>query len=158
MSTVIRPAREADASVIFELLKASAIEQGNLHELCVDEQAVRDDGFGPTPRFQAILAEWDGQVAGFALYYFNYSTWVSRNGLYLEDLYVWPEFRRRGVARSLMEKLAAIAIDRGCGRLQWVVKRENERAKSFYRSLGAVELTQWPLMWLTGGTLTKLAR
>src|SRR5947209_11206311 len=115
----LRAAVRDDAPIVLDMLRATSAEQGNEHELCVDLQAVLDDGFGSSPRFNALIAECDGHTAGLALYFFNYSTWISRDGLYLEDLYVRPEFRRLGVARALMGELASIAKDRGCGRLQW---------------------------------------
>lgn len=143
---VIRSAAAADVPVLFEMLQATAREQGNEDELCVDEAALAEDGFGPTPRFLALIAECDGQPAGIALYFFNYSTWTSRNGLYLEDLYVAPAFRRRGVARDLMKRLKAIALARGCGRLQWLVLRENVGAIRFYESQSARALPEWLVM------------
>ena len=127
------------------MLRATAREQGNEHELCVTVDDVRADGFGPSPRFQVLLAEVNGRVAGMALYFLDYSTWTSRNGLYLEDLYVYGDFRRKGVARVLMTGLVAIAKARGCGRLNWVVQRGNTRAIQFYEDLGARPLDEWPL-------------
>lgn len=139
------------------MLRASAAEQDSLDHLCVDEQSLRDDGFGPSPRFQALIADVDGTAAGLALYFFTYSTWTSRNGVYLEDLYVSPASRRHGLARSLLKHLASIAVDRGCRRLQWVVRRDNAAAIRFYESLGATELSEWPLMWIAGAALDDLA-
>jgi GNAT superfamily N-acetyltransferase len=141
----LRPAAVADAPAIFEMLRATSREQGNEHALCVTVDDVRADGFGPSPRFQVLLADVNGSVAGMALYFFDYSTWISRNGLYLEDLYVHAEYRRLGVARALMTELKGIARARGCGRLSWVVQRGNAGAMAFYRSLGAKELDEWPL-------------
>jgi GNAT superfamily N-acetyltransferase len=143
---VIRAAEAADVPVLFEMLQATAREQGNEDELCVDEAALREDGFGQTARFLALIAECDGQPAGIALCFFNYSTWTSRNGLYLEDLYVAPAFRRLGVAGELMRRLEAIAVERGCGRLQWLVLRENAGAIRFYEALGARALPEWQVM------------
>lgn len=140
------------------MLHASAVEQDSAHHLCVDESSLLEDGFGPSPRFHALIAEDEGRPAGLALYFFTYSTWTSRNGIYLEDLYVTPDARRKGVARALMRRLATIAAEHRCGRLQWVVYRNNDAAVRFYRSLGAAELADWPLMWLTGETLRSLAR
>lgn len=145
MPIAIRPATGDDAPAIFEMLRATAREQGNEHELCVTVDDVRADGFGPSPRFHVLLAEVNGKVAGMALYFFDYSTWSARNGLYLEDLYVHAEYRRLGVARSLMTELKAVARARGCGRMNWVVQRGNAGAMAFYRSLGSYELDEWPL-------------
>jgi ribosomal protein S18 acetylase RimI-like enzyme len=154
---VIRRAQIDDAPLLFELLKASSIEHDNLQELCVDADALRADGFGPSPRFEALVAECGGRPAGLALYFFTYSTWTSRNGIYLEDLYVASEYRRRGVARALMKELAGIAVAHDCRRLQWVVNRDNTPAIRFYESLGAAALSNWPLMWLAGDALTAFS-
>jgi GNAT superfamily N-acetyltransferase len=142
----IRPARADDAPLVLEMLRATAVEQGNEHELCVDLAAVREDGFGPAPRFQTLIAESDGRPAGLAVYFFNYSTWISRNGLYLEDLYVRPEFRRKGVAKALMARLQTIAQEHECGRIQWLVLRHNAAAVKLYESLGAHAMPEWQLM------------
>jgi GNAT superfamily N-acetyltransferase len=147
----IRPARADEAPLVLEMLRATSVEQGNEHELCVDLNAVREDGFGAAPRFHVLIAECDARAAGLALYFFNYSTWISRNGLYLEDLYVRPEFRRQGVARALMRRLEAIAHEQGCGRLQWVVLRNNTAAVKLYESLGAHALPEWQLMLIRSG-------
>ena len=147
-SITIRPGRADDAPLVFEMLRATAREQGNEHELCVDLAAVREDGFGTAPRFQTLIAESGGRAAGLAVYFFNYSTWISRNGLYLEDLFVRPEFRRQGVAKALMARLQAIAADHECGRIQWVVLRDNAAAVKLYESLGARALPEWQLMIL----------
>jgi GNAT superfamily N-acetyltransferase len=141
----VRRATVADAPAIYDMLRATARDQGNEHELCVTVDDVRADGFGASPRFHALVAEVDGRVAGLALYFFDYSTWSSRNGLYLEDLYVYADFRRMGVARALMHELASIATANGCGRMNWVVQRGNTRAIQFYESLGAKLLDEWPL-------------
>jgi GNAT superfamily N-acetyltransferase len=145
-ATVIRTAVVADVPVLLEMLRATAREQGNEDALCVDTAALREDGFGSAPRFQALIAERDGQPAGIALYFFTYSTWTSRDGLYLEDLYVAPAFRRLGVARDLMRRLEAIAVERGCGRFQWLVLRDNAPAIRFYEAEGAKALPAWQVM------------
>ena len=147
-SLAIRAARADDAAAMFAMLQASAAEQGHPQELCVDVESLRADGFGPSPRFHALVAELDGSPAGLALYFFTYSTWTSRNGLYLEDLYVGPGSRRAGVARALMMRLREIAAEHGCGRFQWIVKRDNASAVRFYESLGAEALSSWALMKL----------
>jgi GNAT superfamily N-acetyltransferase len=145
-TVVIRAATAADVPVLLEMLRATAREQGNESALCVDAAALRHDGFGPAPRFQALVAECGGQPAGMALYFFNYSTWTSRDGLYLEDLYVAPPYRRLGVARELMARLEAIAVAHGCGRFQWLVLGDNAGAIRFYEALGATALPEWQVM------------
>ena len=139
------------------MLRNSAVDQGFPDELAVTETDLREDGFGDHPRFRAILAEWDSTPAGMALFFFNYSTWGSRSGLYLEDLYVRPEFRGRRIARSLLIRLAQIAVEEGCGRFQWVVHSQNANAVSLYESMGAQSLREWTLMSIKGDGIRRLA-
>jgi GNAT superfamily N-acetyltransferase len=143
---------------MFAMLRASAEEQGGLDQLCIDEDSLRADGFGSVPRFAAMLAEIEGRPAGLALCFFTYSTWTSRNGLYLEDLYVHPEFRRHGVARAMMRRLAQVAVDHGAGRFVWVVLRDNIPAIRFYESLKATAMPEWMLMRIKSDALRELAQ
>ncbi|MBV8207228.1 MAG: GNAT family N-acetyltransferase [Acidobacteria bacterium] len=124
------------------MLRASAVEQGGLASFCATKQNLAEDGFGPGPRFHVLLASAGGKPAGLALYFYIYSTWTSRNGLYLEDLYIKPRYRKQGLARALMERLQAIAVENGCGRMMWLVLRDNP-AVGFYRSIGAAALKDW---------------
>jgi len=149
----IRPASITDVPLLFGMLQASAQDQGFPESLSVTPEDLRQDGFGEQPRFYSLVAEVDGVAAGMALYYFDYSTWVSRNGIYLEDLYVDPQFRRHGVARALMRSLAQAARERGCRRLHWLVHRENRSAIDFYRSAGAQTLDEWQMMKLDPETV-----
>jgi len=128
------------------MLYDSAVAQGSPESLVATEANLLADGFGPQPRFYCVVAEVDGSPAGIALYYFDYSTWVSRRILYLEDLYIDPAFRRVGVARALLNRMVTIARNEGCGRMAWVVHRENEAALQLYRSFGAQSLDDWTLM------------
>jgi GNAT superfamily N-acetyltransferase len=153
----IRDARIDDVADMFAMLRASAEEQGGLDQFCVDEDSLRADGFGPAPRFAALLAEIEGRPAGLALYFLTYSTWTSRNGLYLEDLYVRPEFRRYGVARALMQRLAQVAVDHSAGRFVWLVLRDNIPAIRFYESLKASGMPDWLLMRMKSDALRELA-
>lgn len=146
--TTIRRAVPADVPLIFEMLRESAKDQGEPDALVVNEADLLEDGFGARPQFQILIAESDGSPAGLALYFFTYSTWVSRIGLYLEDLYVRPEYRRLGVAKTLMDELKAVAMKHGCRRVTWTVLKENGRAVRFYESLGATALDSWCLMKL----------
>ena len=150
--TTIRPAQPADVPLLYEMLRASAADQGSPESLVVTEADLLEDGFGPAQRFRCMVAEVDGTPAGLALYFFNYSTWVSRIGLYLEDLYVAPGFRRSGVARALLDHLAGIAKEAGCRRMQWLVHRDNESAKRLYDAFGAHALPDWILMTKTDET------
>lgn len=158
MAISIREAASNDASMMLEMLRNSAQDQGFPDDVVVSEEDLRRDGFGDDPLFKALIAEVDGAPAGMALYFFNYSTWVSRVGLYLEDLYVNPQFRGAGVARELMEHLARIAKSNGCRRFQWLVHTGNERALRFYESCGAKPHRDWLLMSLQGNVLDEFVR
>jgi GNAT superfamily N-acetyltransferase len=116
------------------------------------------DGFGPAPRYRCVMALWDGAPAGFAFYFHNYSTWQGKWGLYLEDLFVRPAFRGKGIGKSLLVELARIAVREGCGRFQWSVLDWNEPAIAFYEKLGARRLTEWVSMRVDGEALERLAR
>jgi ribosomal protein S18 acetylase RimI-like enzyme len=154
---VIRPAVADDVPAILTLLANSAEAQGSPSSLCVDAKSLLRDGFGPQPRFHALLAKVNDRPAGLALYFFQYSTWISTNGLYLEDLYVEPEYRRRGIARALMRELARIARDNDCGRFQWLVMATNESAIRFYESVGAEVAEDWSLMYVLRDGIERLA-
>lgn len=157
MSLVIRPAAPADIPAVADLLRASAVDQGSASSLVVDVESLLRDGFGEQPRFYLLVAESDGGLAGVALYFFNYSTWISTRGLYLEDLYVAPAFRRRGVARELMRRLARVAREEGCGRFQWSVLLSNQSAIRFYESIGAHLAQEWTWMGMYGEEIDRLA-
>lgn len=117
------------------------------------------DGFGPedTRRFQAVMAEWNGEPAGFALYFRSYSTWLGRHGIRLEDLYVTPALRGRGIGRALLQRLAAIAVSEGCERLEWDVLAWNQPAIDVYHQVGAHTQTEWRIMRVAGEKLRALA-
>jgi len=153
----IRPATANDVEILSAFIHNSAAEQDGLDDVVVSPANLLEDGFGPQPLFSALIAESDGIPAGFALYFPSYSTWTSRRGLFLEDLYVEPEFRRRGIARQIMARLAQIAIESGGGRVNWLVLRNNAKATEFYRSLGAEMGVSWMPARLTGTALQALA-
>jgi GNAT superfamily N-acetyltransferase len=153
----VRNALATDVPVILAMLRESASEQGFADALAVTEADLAADGFGTNPRFFVILAESEGVAAGMALYFFNYSTWGSRWGLYLEDLFVDRAFRKSGIAKALMGRLAQIAEAHGCGRFQWVVHGGNAAAVRLYESVGAEMLNEWRLMSLKGGAIRRLA-
>jgi ribosomal protein S18 acetylase RimI-like enzyme len=153
----VRSANREDIAVLARMLRDSAIDQGGEQFLCVDPENLLHDGFVlDPPRFRCLIAECDGEAAGLALYFPVYSTWVSRTALYLEDLYVAPHFRRRGVARMLMGELARIAQKENCGFIRWLVLRENTRAIRFYESLRA-ESAGSDSMLIEGEALAALA-
>jgi len=135
---ILRSADRADVALLGRMLRQSSIDQGGEHLLCANAENLLHEGFVlDPPRFRCLVAECEGEAAGLALYFPVYSTWVSRTALYLEDLYVAPEFRRRGVARMLMRELARTAQSTDCGFIRWLVLRENTRAIRFYESLQA---------------------
>jgi GNAT superfamily N-acetyltransferase len=115
------------------------------------------DGFGANPFYFCLIANSDGAPAGFALYFFNYSTWLGRPGLYLEDLFVLPEFRGLGIGKALLQRVAAIAIEKGCRRLQWEVLDWNTPAIDFYSAMGAEFLDNWRNVRVSGEALNRLA-
>jgi GNAT superfamily N-acetyltransferase len=153
----IREAREADVPVILQFIRELAEYERLPHEVMATEEGLRESLFGPRPYAEVLIADVDGRPAGFALYFYTYSTFVGRPGLYLEDLYVRPESRRRGIGRAVLRRLARIALERGCGRVEWSVLNWNEPALTFYRSLGAVPVTDWTVQRLTGAALARLA-
>ncbi len=157
METVIRRATPADSALILKFIRALAEFERALDAVVATEQGLLRDGFGPNPYCWCLIAEHGGQPAGFALCFFNYSTWVGRPGVYVEDLFVLPEFRGRGIGKALLEQVAAIAMEKGCLRLNWAVLDWNTPAIEFYRGLGAEFLDEWRLVRLEGDALLRLA-
>jgi GNAT superfamily N-acetyltransferase len=121
------------------------------------EADLERDGFGSNPFYFCLIAEHEGRPAGFAFYFFNYSTWQGRPGLYLEDLFVEPELRGLGIGKALLKQVAAIAVEKGCGRLQWAVLDWNTPAIEFYQAMGAEFLDEWRTVRVTGEELEVLA-
>ena len=154
----IRPAEPSDVPVILRLIHGLAEYERAPHAVTTTEADLLRDGFGPRPLFHVVLAEWDGAPVGFAFYFFNYSTWQGRPGLYLEDLFVEPPLRGRGIGKALLVHLAQIAVTRGCGRYQWQVLDWNEPAIRFYESMGAQVLKEWLTVRVEGEGLERLAR
>jgi GNAT superfamily N-acetyltransferase len=157
MSTVIRKATAGDAAQILEFILALAAFEREPDAVIATKEGLIRDGFGAHPFFDCLIADYDGQPAGFALFFFNYSTWVGRPGIYIEDLFVLPHFRRKGIGRELLRHVAAIAIENGCQRLQWEVLDWNTPAIDFYRDLGAEFLDEWRNVRLSGEALKRLA-
>lgn len=153
----IRPATEADVALVVRFIRGLAEYERLLHECEATEERVRASLFGPRPDAEVVIAEVDGEPAGFALFFPNYSTFLAQRGLYLEDLFVRPELRGRGIGRALLAHLARLAIARECGRLEWSVLDWNEPAIRFYRSLGAVPMDEWTVQRVTGDALQRLA-
>ncbi len=157
MSCHIRFASVADVPLILAFIRDLASYEKLLHEVVATEETLRRTLFGNPPAAHVVIAEVDGRPAGFALYFFNYSTFLAQPGLHLEDLFVKPEFRGHGTGKALLLHLAKIANARGCGRLEWAVLDWNEIAKGFYRNLGAVQLDDWRIFRLTGDALAQYA-
>ncbi len=154
----IRSAEARDASLILELIHGLAEYERLADAVVATEASVRESLFGPRPAAEVLLAEVAGTAAGFALYFHNYSTFLAQHGLYLEDLFVRPEFRGRGIGTRLLARLAAIAVERRCGRFEWAVLDWNSDAIRFYQSLGAEPMSEWTTFRITGAALTALAR
>ncbi len=153
----IRPARVEDVPVIHAMIGALADYEKLSHLFVASESDIESALFGPSPRTEVLLA-WEGDEAvAFALFFHNFSTFLGRPGLWLEDLFVRPEFRRRGCANKLLGALARIARDRGCGRFEWAVLDWNATAMEFYRTLGAAVLTDWRIVRVVGPALDTLA-
>jgi GNAT superfamily N-acetyltransferase len=154
---MIRSATPADVPVIMTLIRELAAYEKLLHEVVGREDDLRAHLFDAPARSEALVVEDDGDVVGFALFFHNYSTFLARPGLYLEDLFVRPAYRRKGYGRQLLRALARLAVERGCGRFEWSVLDWNEPAIAFYRSLGAEPLEEWTVFRVTGDALAKLA-
>jgi GNAT superfamily N-acetyltransferase len=156
-SPTIRPANGKDVALILALIRELAEYEKLAHEVVATEALLEETLFGPEPRAFVLIAEVGGAPAGFALFFHNYSTFLGRPGIYLEDLFVRPAFRGSGIGRALLSRLAAIATSRGCGRLEWAVLDWNESAVGFYRNLGAVAMSDWIVHRLAGEPLARLA-
>ena len=155
---VVRPARPDDVPAVLGLIHELAEYERAAHEVRATEQSLHDALFAEHPAAFCHVAEQGGQVGGFALWFLNFSTWLGRHGIYLEDLYVRRDLRGRGAGRALLAELARICVDRGYGRLEWWVLDWNADAHGFYRQLGAVPMDEWTVWRLTGDALDTLGR
>jgi GNAT superfamily N-acetyltransferase len=153
----IVPAREQDVPVILTLIKGLAEYERMTDQVVATEADIRAALFGSRPSGEVVIAFAGDRAVGFALFFHNFSTFLGRAGLYLEDLFVVPEMRGRGVGRRLLSHLAQIAVDRNCGRMEWAVLDWNESAIGFYRRLGATVMDDWRLCRLTGDALARVA-
>ena len=153
----ITVAAETDVPIILDMIQALAVYE-KLRDQCVaTEGQLRATLFGIERGPEVLIARVDGTPAGFALFFHNYSTFLARRGLYLEDLFVKPEYRGHGIGRALLERLAQIAVERDCGRFEWSVLDWNAPAIGFYKKLGAVPMEDWTIMRVTGDALKRLA-
>jgi len=157
MATIIRSAAETDVPLILDFIRALAAYEREPDAVSATEADLLQHGFGANPFYFCLIADHDGRAAGFALYFFNYSTWKGRPGLYLEDLFVLPELRGLGIGKALLERVAAVAVEKECPRLQWEVLDWNTPAIDFYRAMGAEFLDEWRNVRVSGNALLRLA-
>jgi len=153
----IRAAAESDVPVILAFIKKLAAYERLAHEVTATEELLRETLFGARPTAEVAIGYIEGKPVGFVLFFHNYSTFLARPGLYIEDLFVDEAYRRRGFGRALLLYVARLAGERRCGRLEWAVLDWNEPAIDFYKKLGAVAMDKWTVFRVTGASLTKLA-
>jgi GNAT superfamily N-acetyltransferase len=153
----IREASATDVPIIFSFIRELAEYERLAHEVVATEETLRENLFGERRYAEVLIAEHDGTPAGFALFFHNFSTFLGRPGVYLEDLYVKPEYRGAGIGKELLTRLARLAIERGCGRLEWWVLDWNEPSIGFYKKLGAIQMDDWTVYRVSGPALEDLA-
>ena len=154
----IDAATARDVPILLRLIKALADYEKLAGDVVATEDQIRETMFSGVPQAEAVIAYADGEPVGLAIWFHNYSTFLGRRGLYLEDLFVLPEWRGQGIGKALLVHLAGIAVARGCGRMEWSVLDWNESAIGFYKSLGAVPMDEWTVFRLTGDALARLGR
>jgi GNAT superfamily N-acetyltransferase len=157
MTATIRPALAEDSETIARLIRELADYERLLDQAKATGEDIRRSLFGPRPFAEALIAEWDGGPVGFAFYFHTFSTFRGQPGMYLEDLFVRPTHRGRGIGKTLLASVARLAVDRGCGRLEWSVLDWNEPAIGFYRSLGARPMDEWTVYRVDEEALDRLA-
>ena len=155
-SLILRLAQPEDCGVLFELIQGLAEYEKLTDAVTGSASQLKEHLFGSRKYAEAILAEFAGEAVGFALFFPNYSTFLTQPGIYLEDLFVFKEHRQKGIGKALLTKVASIAVERNCGRLEWSVLNWNEPAKVFYRHMGAEILEDWQICRVTGDGLKKL--
>ena len=153
----LEPATERDIPLLLRFIHELAEYEKLAHEVVATEQSLHAGLFGPDRVVSAVIAHAGPEPAGFALYFFNFSTFLGKPGLYLEDLYVTPAWRRHGIGRALLAHLARTAVERGCGRMEWSVLDWNTQALDVYRAVGARQMSEWTVQRLTGAALSALA-
>lgn len=153
----IRQATVADIPLILQFIHDLAEYEKAPEQAVATAEDLRRDGFSSSPKFRVLIAEWSGEPAGFALFFYHYSTWRGKPTLFLEDLFVQPRFRKLGIGKALLVYLAKVAVDEHCGRFEWQVLNWNTPAIDFYKSLGAVVMEEWMTMRVSDGALAKLA-
>lgn len=153
----IRTALESDVTLVLSFISELAEYEKLSHEVVATEETLRETLFGERKIAEVVIGEWQGNPVAFAVFFHNFSTFLGRPGIYLEDLYVKPEMRGKGIGKVLLSYLAHLAKERKCGRLEWWVLDWNESALKFYRSLGAVPMDEWTVQRVTGQALDELA-
>lgn len=154
----IRPASANDVPLIRSLIHALAVFEKLEHEMVATEEGLRKTLFEGRPVADVLIAEWEGKGVGFALFFYSYSTFLAKPGIYLEDLFVIPEYRSKGIGKKLLQSIAKIAEERGYGRVEWSCLDWNERALKFYRGLGAEPMSDWTVQRMTEPTFKRLAQ
>lgn len=154
----IRAAKESDVPVILDFIRQLADYERLSHAVAATEQALRETLFGARPYAEVLVAHWDEEPVGFALFFHNYSTFLAKPGIYLEDLFVNPSARGRGIGKALLTRLAELAIERHCGRMEWSVLDWNAPSIEFYRRMGATPMDEWTIFRLTGDALAQHKR
>ncbi|MGE8225028.1 MAG: N-acetyltransferase family protein [Stenotrophomonas sp.] len=154
----IRPAIADDAGLILHFIRELAIYEKAESSVQTDEAGIRASLFSADAKAQALICERDGKAIGYAVFFYNYSTWLGRNGIYLEDLYVSPEARGSGAGKALLQHIARLAVEQGCGRFEWSVLDWNTPAIDFYKAAGAVAQDEWTVYRLQGEALHKFAK
>ncbi len=154
----LRFAEPGDCQLVLEFIRELAEYEGLAQEVVASQDMLDRSLFGPRPAAEVVLAFLDGEAVGFAVFFHNFSTFLGQAGLYLEDLFVRPAARGKGVGRSILRYLARLAVDRGCGRMEWWVLNWNKTAIDFYDSLGAEAMDEWTVYRLSGDDLDRLAK
>ncbi|HAX76571.1 MAG TPA: GNAT family N-acetyltransferase [Cyanobacteria bacterium UBA11372] len=157
-AALVRPATPSDVPVLFDLIVALAEYEKLSHAVTGSPASLEEHLFGKRTYAEAILAELEGQAVGFALFFHNYSTFLTKPGIYLEDIFVLPQYRGQGIGKALLSYIAKLAVERGCGRLEWSVLDWNSPAIAFYQRMGASILEEWRICRVTGASLTELAQ
>jgi GNAT superfamily N-acetyltransferase len=157
-SITVRPANPADVTAILGFIRALAEYEKLSHTVVANEALLREHVFGPRPAAEVLIAAIDAKPVGFALFFTTFSTFLARPGIWLEDLFVLPEHRSRGVGKALLQAVAKLAVQRNCGRLEWSVLDWNEPAIGFYKKVGAAMLDDWTICRVTGDALTQLGK
>lgn len=158
MNITIRQARPEDASAIYNMIYELAVYEKAPEEVVTTPDEIRETLFGDSSKTEALVCEIEGKTVGYAVFFTSYSTWLGRNGIYMEDLYISPEYRGKGAGSALLKKIAQYAVERQCGRLEWSVLDWNQPAIDFYLSIGALPQTEWVRYRLDGEALVNFAK